>query len=88
VQHARGQVVIVMDADLQDPPELLEQMLAKWREGYQVVYAKRESRQHESAFKRGLAYSFYRVLTRLSDVRIPGGTRAISASWIASSSIT
>jgi dolichol-phosphate mannosyltransferase len=47
-------------------------MLAKWREGYQVVYAKRESRQHESAFKRGLAYSFYRVLTRVSDVRIPG----------------
>ena len=74
VQHARGQVVIVMDADLQDPPELLEQMLAKWREGYQVVYAKRESRQHESAFKRGLAYSFYRVLTRLSDVRIPEDT--------------
>jgi dolichol-phosphate mannosyltransferase len=63
-----------MDADLQDPPELLEQMLAKWREGYHVVYAKRESRRHESALKRGLAYSFYRVLTRLSDVRIPEDT--------------
>lgn len=74
VQLARGRAVIVMDADLQDPPELLEQMLAKWREGYHVVYARRESRRNESALKRGLAYSFYRVLTRLSDVRIPEDT--------------
>jgi glycosyltransferase involved in cell wall biosynthesis len=74
VQLARGRAVIVMDADLQDPPELVEQMIARWGEGYHVVYAKRESRQHESALKRGLAYSFYRVLQRLSDVRIPEDT--------------
>ena len=74
VQVARGRAVIVMDADLQDPPELLEQMLAKWREGYHVVYAKRESRRNEGALKRGLAYAFYRVLQRLSDVRIPEDT--------------
>ena len=74
VQYAAGRAVIVMDADLQDPPELLEQMLARWREGYQVVYAQRESRTGESPLKRGLAYSFYRVLQRLSDVRIPEDT--------------
>jgi dolichol-phosphate mannosyltransferase len=68
---ARGEAVIVMDADLQDPPEIVGEMIAKWREGYQVVYAQRTQRKAENRSKRFLAYCFYRVLNKLAEVEIP-----------------
>ncbi len=69
-----GQTIVVMDADLQDPPELILDMIDKWRQGYQVVYAQRISRKKESVFKRFTAYIFYRILKRLADVNIPPDT--------------
>jgi len=74
LQHARGQVVIVMDADLQDPPELIPAMVAQWQAGFQVVYARRTQRRQEPWLKRLLAYGFYRVLHQLADVEIPADT--------------
>jgi polyisoprenyl-phosphate glycosyltransferase len=71
MDRASGDAVIVMDADLQDPPEVVLEMAAKWREGYQVVYAQRLSREGESRFKRWTADLFYRLIGRLSDVEIP-----------------
>ncbi|WP_441228921.1 glycosyltransferase family 2 protein [Tardiphaga sp. 20_F10_N6_6] len=68
---AQGDAIVVMDADLQDPPEVVEQLIAKWREGNDVVYARRLSRAGESAFKRATAHVFYRVLGRMTSVRIP-----------------
>ncbi|MDL2288853.1 glycosyltransferase family 2 protein [Oscillospiraceae bacterium OttesenSCG-928-F05] len=68
---ARGQAVFVIDCDLQDPPEVMLQMIEKWREGYQVVYGKRLERKGESAFKRGTAKLFYRTLNALTDIDIP-----------------
>src|SRR5689334_10446665 len=68
---ARGQAIIVMDADLQDPPEVVEQMIAKWQEGYDVVYARRLSRAGESHFKRATAHLFYRMLGMITSVGIP-----------------
>ncbi|MEA5572227.1 glycosyltransferase family 2 protein [Calothrix sp. UHCC 0171] len=70
----RGKVAIVMDADLQDPPELVISMIEKWQQGYQVVYAQRISRKRENWFKRLMAYGFYRVLRQLADVDIPSDT--------------
>lgn len=74
LNHIRGQVIVVMDADLQDPPELILAMIEKWRQGYQVVYAQRLSRKKESILKRFTAYAFYRILRRLADVNIPPDT--------------
>ncbi len=71
MERAAGEAVIVMDADLQDPPEVVLDMIAKWKEGYQVVYAERLSREGESRFKRAAAGLFYRLLGKLSDVEIP-----------------
>jgi polyisoprenyl-phosphate glycosyltransferase len=71
LDHARGEAVVVIDGDLQDPPELILEMAARWREGYQVVYAHRTDRAGESRLKRGTASAFYRLLSRLSDVEIP-----------------
>jgi glycosyltransferase involved in cell wall biosynthesis len=68
---AEGQAVIVMDADLQDPPEVVLEMADRWRQGYQVVYGVRENRSSDSWFKRTTATSFYRVLGRLTDIDIP-----------------
>lgn len=68
---AQGEAIVVMDADLQDPPEVVELLIAKWREGNDVVYARRLSRSGESWFKRGAAYLFYRLLGGMSSVRIP-----------------
>ncbi|MGC2399624.1 MAG: glycosyltransferase family 2 protein [Acidobacteriaceae bacterium] len=68
---ATGQCVVIIDADLQDPPELIIEMLQRWREGYDVVYGVRESRAGESNFKLRSAQLFYRVINRLSDVEIP-----------------
>jgi dolichol-phosphate mannosyltransferase len=71
MEHASGQAVVVMDADLQDPPEVVLEMIAKWREGFEIVYAERLSRASESRFKRLTADLFYRLLGKLSDVEIP-----------------
>jgi polyisoprenyl-phosphate glycosyltransferase len=68
---ATGQCVVIIDADLQDPPEVIREMLDKWREGYEVVYGVRESREGESNFKIRSAQAFYRLINRLSDVDIP-----------------
>lgn len=68
---ARGDAAIVMDADLQDPPEVVQEMVARWQEGYEVVYARRVARTGEGAFKRWTAALFYRLLDRLSSVDIP-----------------
>ncbi|HEX9167308.1 MAG TPA: glycosyltransferase family 2 protein [Roseiarcus sp.] len=68
LDHAAGRAVIVMDADMQDPPEVVLEMIAKWKEGYDVVSAERASRQGESRFKRATADLFYRLMGRLGDV--------------------
>ena len=70
LDYARGDAVIVMDADLQDPPEVLPQFVAKWREGHDVVYAIREERK-EGWFKRAMYALFYRLLQRIANVDIP-----------------
>ncbi|SMC26525.1 dolichol-phosphate mannosyltransferase [Andreprevotia lacus DSM 23236] len=71
IDAARGDAVVLIDADLQDPPEVVSEMIAKWREGYDVVYGVRTERPGETAFKRATARSFYRLLNKLSDVPIP-----------------
>ncbi|HKC25105.1 MAG TPA: glycosyltransferase family 2 protein [Thermoanaerobaculia bacterium] len=71
VDAARGRVIAVMDADLQDPPELLPEMLKKVDEGYEVVYAVRTAREGETAFKKGTAHAFYRLMRRWTNVEIP-----------------
>jgi dolichol-phosphate mannosyltransferase len=68
---AAGNAVIVMDADLQDPPEVALELAARWREGYEVVYAVRERREGETPFKRATASLFYRLFRRMSDVDVP-----------------
>jgi dolichol-phosphate mannosyltransferase len=74
LHHARGQAVVVMDADLQDPPELIPEFLARWREGYQVVYGVRHSRQGETLLKKLTSFLFYRLMGRIADVPIPPDT--------------
>ena len=71
LDFAAGQAVIPMDADLQDPPEVVPEMVAKWREGYDVVLARRTSRDGEGWTKRATAHVFYRLIGRLSQVDIP-----------------
>lgn len=71
IDAAQGDAVVLIDADLQDPPHLISQMILKWQEGYDVVYGTRSERPGESAFKLATARSFYRVLNKLSDVPIP-----------------
>ncbi|MGE5631254.1 MAG: glycosyltransferase family 2 protein [Caulobacteraceae bacterium] len=71
IDKARGDAVVIIDADLQDPPELIAGMLKLWEQGYDVVYAKRKKRKGESLFKLLTARIFYRVLDKLSDTRIP-----------------
>ena len=74
MDYAQGDAVVIIDADLQDPPELIEDMIAKWREGYEVVYAVRADRRGESRFKMWTASAFYRLLHRITDVEIPVNT--------------
>jgi dolichol-phosphate mannosyltransferase len=71
MDYAAGDAVIIIDADLQDPPELIPKMIERWLEGYQVVYAKRTGRLGETQFKRWSARLFYRVLRALTDIDIP-----------------
>ncbi len=67
MDYARGEAVVIIDADLQDPPEVILQMLAKWREGYHVVYAVRAERVGETWFKKFTAAVFYRLIYRITD---------------------
>ena len=71
IEIARGDAIVLMDGDLQDPPELIDAFVRKWREGYDVVYAVRRSRQGESRFKVWTARAFYRIIKRLTKVAIP-----------------
>ncbi len=72
--QARGKMILIIDADLQDPPELLPRMMAMMDQGHDVVYGQRSSRKGETAFKRGTAALFYRILNRLTDTNIPVDT--------------
>jgi glycosyltransferase involved in cell wall biosynthesis len=72
--YARGDAVIIMDADLQDPPEVILDLLAKWRNGYEVVYAVRSERRGETWFKEYTAKLFYRIIYRITDIDIPKDT--------------
>jgi glycosyltransferase involved in cell wall biosynthesis len=74
LDHARGNAVIVIDADLQDPPELIPKLLEQWQAGYDVVYAKRIARSGESLLKKVTAFFFYRIIRSVSRVRIPEDT--------------
>lgn len=74
LKYVTGDAVVIMDADLQDPPELVPDMLKKWEEGYEVIYGKRKKRDGESAFKLLTAKAFYATLNKLSDVEIPKDT--------------
>ena len=73
-EHAIGAATVPIDADLQDPPELIEQMVAKWREGFDIVYASRAHRDGESLLRRFSARYFYRIFDRITDVPIPPDT--------------
>jgi dolichol-phosphate mannosyltransferase len=71
LDYSRGQAVIIMDSDLQDPPEVIPELIEKWQEGYEVVYAIRKEREGESWFKLFTASLFYRLIYRITDVNIP-----------------
>ena len=71
VDHARGEAVVVMDADLQDPPSVVLEMIAKWRAGYDVVYGKRRSREGETIFKKLTAAIFYRTFAAMIPIEVP-----------------
>lgn len=74
IRHVTGDAIVIMDADLQDPPELLPEMIALWEEGNEVIYGQRRTRKGESAFKLLTAKMFYTTLNALSDVEIPKDT--------------
>ncbi len=71
LEHASGDAVVIIDADLQDPPEVIPEMLERWRDGYQVVYGLRAKRVGETTFKRWTAKAFYRLINKLSEIEIP-----------------
>jgi len=74
IHYATGDACVVIDADLQDPPELIKEMVTKWKEGYHVVYAQRTSRKGEIWIRRMLAYLYYWLINRIADVNIPRNT--------------
>ncbi|APC09552.1 glycosyltransferase family 2 protein [Neomoorella thermoacetica] len=71
MDYARGDAIVIIDADLQDPPELIPRMIEKWQEGYEVVYARRVQRKGETLFKKWTASLFYRTLRMMTEVDIP-----------------
>ena len=71
MDNALGDAVVVIDSDLQDPPEVILKLIEKWKEGYEVVYAVRKERDGESWFKKWTASAFYRLIDKIADVRIP-----------------
>jgi len=74
LDKCEGQATIIIDADLQDPPEIIPEMIKKWKEGYEIVYGQRLDREGESAFKKNTASVFYRFLNIISDVKTPVDT--------------
>ncbi len=74
LEHAAGDAVVLIDADLQDPPEVILEMIAKWREGYDVVYGVRTEREGETWFKLFTAKMFYRIINRITGIQIPVDT--------------
>lgn len=71
MDYSRGDAIVIIDADLQDPPEVIPDLIAKWREGFEVVYAVRAEREGESWFKLWTASLFYRTIFKITDVKIP-----------------
>ncbi len=71
LEYARGKAIIIIDADLQDPPEVIPRMVDLWEQGYKVVYGQREKRKKESLFKKVTSHLFYRILNGLCDISIP-----------------
>jgi glycosyltransferase involved in cell wall biosynthesis len=71
LEHACGEAIVIIDADLQDPPEVIPEMIARWRDGYEVVFGLRAKRSGETAFKLWTAKAFYRLLNRVSEIEIP-----------------
>lgn len=74
IDYARGNAVVVIDSDLQDPPEVIPELVAKWREGYGIVFAQRSEREGETWFKKATASFFYRLIRRITNVNIPVDT--------------
>lgn len=74
LDYARGKAVVILDSDLQDPPEVVPQLIARWKEGAEVVYAKRAKRAGETFFKLATAAAFYRLIRRITAVNIPSDT--------------
>lgn len=74
MDYARGDAVVIIDADLQDPPEVILELIQKWREGFEVVYAKREEREGESWFKLFTASAFYKLIHQITEIKIPMNT--------------
>ena len=74
LHHARGRAAIVIDADLQDPPELMHEFVQRWREGYQVVYGVRAKREGEGIFKKVTSFLFYRLIRKIGDTKVPRDT--------------
>lgn len=74
LDYSRGDAVVIIDADLQDPPEVILELIKKWQEGFEVVYAVRSEREGETFFKKITASVFYRLIFRITDVKIPMDT--------------
>jgi polyisoprenyl-phosphate glycosyltransferase len=74
LDHARGAAMVILDSDLQDPPEVIPEMVARWKNGAEVVYAQRATRAGETAFKLMTAAAFYRLIERITSVNIPRDT--------------
>ena len=84
LEHTRGDAVVIIDGDLQDPPEVIREFVNKWMEGYDVVYGVRAEREGETPFKLWTAKLFYRCISRLSDTAIPvdtGDFRLMDRGW-------
>jgi polyisoprenyl-phosphate glycosyltransferase len=73
LDHARGDAVIIMDADLQHPPEMIRTFVERWNEGYMMVYGQRTDRSDETRIKRGFAHLFYRLFSRFGEIDLPEG---------------
>jgi polyisoprenyl-phosphate glycosyltransferase len=74
LDYSRGEAVVIIDGDLQDPPEVIPQMIEKWYEGYEIVYGVRAEREGETGFKLFTASLFYRLISRITDIKIPMDT--------------
>ncbi len=74
LRYARGQAVVLIDSDLQDPPEVIVEMIRRWREGFQIVYGQRVRREQETALKRSTSWVFYRLMQRLAGIDLPRDT--------------